>query len=390
MEDKIRNIELAAARIKKAVLDEEQIAIYGDSDMDGVASVTILEEAVCNLASLLKKKIPKIIIAFPDRDKEGYGLNERALAFLNKKKGNKKSLLITLDCGITNVKEVEEARKMGFEVIIVDHHKVLDEVPEADIIVDPKHPLDDCYFKEYANAGLTFKLVEEILGDQMSSYLRSTFIELVMLATIADMMAEEEENQKWIYEGLLNINKSQRPAILAFMEILGPMNSKREFVNRIISVFNTVKMKDHRVITYDFIRTNNFEEAKEKVKEFLQDAEDRQNEIRALTENLKEELKNDLSNVVFKGSRDYRADYLGAVASRLVGFLGKPVFLYAQKKDLSRGTVRVPKGIDAVKAMDSCKEVLMMYGGHAPAAGFTVKNENLEKFKDCLIKYFGK
>lgn len=391
MKDKIRNIELAASRIKEAVINKEQIIIYGDSDMDGVTSVIILEETINNLTSILKKDIPKILVAFPDRNNEGYGLNEKALTFLNEKRiDDRKVLLITLDCGITNFNEVKEAKKLGFDVIIVDHHKVLDEIPNADIIVDPKHPEDDYYFKEYANAGLAFKLAEEILKQDMSSFLRSNFIELAMFATISDMMPEEEENQEWIYEGLANLNKTQRPAILAFKEVAGPFRSKREFVNKLISIFNTVKMKDHKVITYDFMKSVNYEEAKEKARELIEDTEERQNEIKALTENLKEDLKLDQSIIIFKGSKHYRADYLGAVASRLVGFFNKPVFLYSQKKDISRGTVRGPKGIDAVKAMDSCKELLITYGGHAPAAGFTIKNKNLDQFKDCLVKYFGK
>jgi len=390
MKDKIRNIEKASLRIKEAISNDEQIIIYGDSDMDGVTSVVILEEAVNNLASILRKNISKIIVAFPDRDKEGYGLNEKALAFLNKKRGNKKSLLILLDCGITNVLEIKKAKQLGFEIIIVDHHKVLDKVPDADIIVNPKHPEDNYYFKDYANAGLTFKLTEELLKENMSSFLRNDFVELVMLATIADMMAEEEENQKWIYEGLANLDKTQRPAILACMQIMNPFNSKRELVNKIISIFNTIKMKDHRIITYDFIKLSDIKEAEKMAQELIKDAEDRQAEIRALTENLKEELKTNQSIIIFEGSKHYRADYLGAVASRLVNYFDKPVFLYAQKKDLSRGTVRVPRGVDAVRAMDFCKDSLMMYGGHAPAAGFTIKNEKLEEFKDRLIKYFSK
>ena len=388
MKDKIRNMEEASLRIREAIVNDEQILIYGDSDMDGVSSVVILEEAINNLASILKKKISKIIVAFPDRNKEGYGLNNKALTFLDKKRGDKKSLLITLDCGITNVLEVKEAKKLGFDVIICDHHKVLEEIPEADIIVDPKHPEDDYYFKEYCNAGLAFKLAEEILKDDMSSYLKDTFIELVMLATIADMMPEEEENQKWIYEGLANLDKTQRPAILALKDAFPAYSSKRDFVGKMISVFNTVKMKDHRVITYDFIKSNNIEEARETAKMLIKDTEERQAEIKALTENLKEDLLMSQSIIVFEGSDKYRIDYLGAVASRLVGWFNKPVFLYASKGDFSRGTVRVPKGMDAVKAMTSCKELLVTYGGHAPAAGFTVKNENLEQFKEGLIKYF--
>ena len=388
MNEKIRNMEAAALRIKEAVTKGEQIIVYGDSDMDGVSSVVILEEAINNLASILKQKISKIIIAFPDRNKEGYGLNDKALAFLDKKRGSKKSLLITVDCGITNIKEVKQAKKLGFDVIICDHHKVLEEIPEADIIVDPKHPEDNYYFKEYCNAGLAFKLAEELLQENMSSYLKDTFIELVMLATIADMMPEEEENQKWIYEGLANLDKTQRPAILALKDVFTSYSSKRDFVGKMISVFNTVRMKDHRVITYDFMKSTDIEEAKEIAQVLIKDTEERQAEIKALTENLKEDLIMDQSAIIFKGSDKYRIDYLGAVASRLVGWFDRPVFLYATKGDLSRGTVRVPKGMDAVKAMTSCKNLLVTYGGHAPAAGFTIKNENLEQFKEGLIKYF--
>lgn len=392
MTDKIKNLSKAAKRIRTAVKNEEQIMIFGDSDMDGVASVVILQETINNLISLNKKKnYPEIIVGFPDRNEEGYGLNEEALKFLISKKDIKrKTLLITLDCGITNVQTVKKAKESGIEVIIVDHHKVLEEVPEADIIVDPKQKQDKSLFKDYANAGLTFKLVKEILGKDMSLYLEDSFIELVMLATIADMMIEEDENQEWILRGLTNLSRTQRPALQAFYAVLNEMdfNSKRDFVAKIISVFNTVKMKDHKIKTYFFMLSNNLEDAKKQVKELIKDAEDRQLEIRALTENLKETLKDNLLPIVFHGSKKYRADYLGAVSSRLVSFFSKPVFLYAEKDKISRGTVRVPKGIDAVKAMDSCKDLLEMYGGHAPAAGFTVKNENLEKFKNALVDYF--
>jgi single-stranded-DNA-specific exonuclease len=149
-------------------------------------------------------------------------------------------------------------------------------------------------------------------------------------------------------------------------------------------------MKNHKIITYDFVKSNSIEEAKAMAKELLKESENRQAEVRALTENLKEELKLDQSSIIFKGSKDYRPDFLGAVASRLVGYFDKPVFLYSQKKETSRGTVRVPKDVDAVKAMDSCKGLLIMYGGHPPAAGFTVENSKLKEFEACLIKYFSK
>lgn len=383
---KIKNLKKASQKIKEAIKEQKEIMIFGDSDMDGVSSVVVLEEAIHSLG--YKRKI---LVGFPDRNKEGYGINITALEYLRKKKKDKKTLLIVLDCGITNFDEIKKAKKYGFEVIVIDHHKVLDSLPEAEIIVDPKQKGDRSSFKEYCNAGLVFKLVEEMMAKNFSESLRSSFVELVGLATIADMMTESEENKIWIEECLRNISRTQRPGIQAFLVKLDErnFNSRRDFASKILSAFNTVKMKSHVIKTYELLTTNDLEEAKKMVNDLLKEAEERQREIRSLTENIKEEFLNNVSfGIIFKGAKNYRVEYLGAASSRLANYFNKPVFLYSQRGDISKGTVRVPKRYDAVKAMDSCKDLLITYGGHAPAAGFTIKNKNLAQFEQELIRYF--
>lgn len=391
---KIKNIDKAAERIKKAVKNGEQIVIYGDSDLDGISSMVIVKETIDNLISLLpkekKESFPNVFSSSPERKSEGYGLNEKALEFIKSKV--KKGLIITLDCGITNFKEIEEAKKSGFSVVVIDHHNTIGGIPEAaEIVVDPKQESDDYPFKEYANAGLAFKLAEETLKEKMSPMLRDSFLELTALATISDMMTETGENEEWIKEGLDGIEFSQRPAIRAIFSILNPMDfsSKRDMILKINSALNSSAIENHIPKPFLFLIESDFEKAKEVAQELFEESHEKQRQTAMLTDELIEKIsfKNN-SSVVFEGSHLWEPEHLGAVASRLCNYFDKPVFLYKKGEDLSRGTVRVPKGKNAVKAMETCKDLLVMFGGHPPAAGFTVRNENIDRFEECLKKYF--
>ena len=193
----IKNLKKVAQRILKAIKNKEKIVLYGDADLDGVAAVIVLADTIKNLGGKITA------IYFPDRELEGYGITEKGLNYL--KKLSKKALLISLDCGIGNFKEVVMAKKLGLEVIIIDHHQILDELPEASIIVDPKQKGDKYPFKELAAAGVVFKLSELLLKNIMTENLRKNFLELTALATIADMMPREEENKVFIEEGLKSL-----------------------------------------------------------------------------------------------------------------------------------------------------------------------------------------
>lgn len=391
---KIKNIDKAAERIKQAVLNNEQIVIYGDSDLDGISSMVIVKESIDNLISLLskdeKESFPTIFAFSPERKNEGYGLNNIALDFIKSKVN--KGLIITLDCGITNFKEIEDAKNSGFSVVVIDHHKAIGGIPEAaEIVVDPKQPGDEYPFKEYANVGIAFKLSEELLGEKLSPMLRDSFLELTALATISDMMPEVGENETWIKEGLEKIEYSQRPAIRAIFSILNPMDfgSKRDMVSKINSALNSAVIENHIPKPYLFLIESDFDKAKIIAQELFVESQQKQREIAVMVNDLIEKISmSDNSSVIFEGSHIWEPEFLGAVASRLCNYFEKPVFLYKKGEEFSRGTVRVPKGMDAVKAMESCKELLIMFGGHPPAAGFTVNNGNIFKFEECLKKYF--
>jgi single-stranded-DNA-specific exonuclease len=390
---KIKNIDKAAERIKKAIEDGEQIVIYGDSDLDGISSMIIVKESIDNLISILpkekKESFPVVFCFSPDRKNEGYGLNETALAFIKSRVSN--GLIITLDCGITNFKEIEDAKNSGFSVVVIDHHKTVGGLPNADIIVDPKQETDDYPFKEYANAGLAFKLAKELLQDKMSPMLRASFLELTALATISDMMPEVGENEEMIKEGLEKIEYSQRPAVRAMFSFLNPMDfsSKRDMIFKINSALNSAVIEDHVPKPYLFLIESDDQKVEKITEELFEEGKAKQRDVAMLVDELIEKVnfKNN-SSVIFEGSHLWEPEHLGAVASRLSTYFNKPVFLYKKGEKFSRGTVRVPKGMDAVRAMETCKDLLVMFGGHPPAAGFTVKNENIDSFEEGLKKYF--
>jgi len=393
----IKNLNKAAKKIKEAILSNKNIIIFADSDLDGASSAIILKEAIENF-SLIKTKdkvLPKIDFYFPSRIKEGYGLNKSALSYLKKKflfsgKNKKKPLIITLDCGIGNFKEVDLARKIGFDVLIIDHHEVLKKTPKANLIVDPKQKGDKYPFKEFSNAGLTFKLAQEILKGNLSKALEKNFLELVALATIADMMPQVGENKLLINAGLKDIDNSPRPGIKAFFEILDKdsFSTKNEMIRQIVSALNTSTVENHIHLAFSLLTAINLEEAKDMAKDLLEKNKIRHQNIKLLEKEIKEKVlkSQKKSPIVFLGSSSFPLELLGSVASMICKEFQKPVFLFQIQSSVVQGVVRVPSGFDGVKLMEKCSKLLKTYGGHPKAAGFSVKQENLDKFKGCLIK----
>ncbi|MCK4454142.1 DHH family phosphoesterase [Candidatus Parcubacteria bacterium] len=406
----IKNLKKAANRILKAIKNKEKIIIYGDADLDGTASVVILEEAIENLEGNIAAVYPHtkrghsafgtktdevsprygVEVYFVDRENEGYGINKNALAFL---KHLSPALLIALDLGITNFEEVKIAKKLGLETIIIDHHQVIDSLPDASIIVDPKQKDDNYPFKEFAAAGLVYELTKVMLKDKMSNSLDNSFLELAALATIADMMVREEDNKTYIEKGLQSLKDTQRIGLKVFFEI-NSLNSpagglkEKEKVQKIVSALNVSEIKDHLTEAYLLLTCQNKGKAKNLVEKLLDRNEARRSQIKDIVEQVEERILDNSDSVIFEGDIGWPNVLIGSVASRVCNKHKKPTFIFKKRKENSMGAVRVPSNMDAVKAMKSCQKLLMTFGGHAPAAGFTVKNENLEKFKKCLIKYF--
>lgn len=378
--NEIKNLKKAAKRIKGAIKKKEPIILYGDSDLDGVTSVLILEETIKTLSGEVLR------VYFPDWETEDYGLNDLALEVLGP---HAPSLLILLDCGIGNFKELKQAKEMGFEVIVIDHHEILDHVPQCALVVDPKQPGDNHPFKKLTTVSLAYELSCRLL-DGNNHALNQSFVELAALGTVADMMPEEGTNGFVISAGMSSIEDSSRPGLKAIIDVaVQAHTAPKAIFQRLVGVLNISNVKAHLTQSYELLSEANYEKAKILGFELLLASEKRSQDIYDIVGDIVNTVEGSPRSVmIFEGSTEWMQVLTGSIASRLCNKFKKPTFIFKTKQEKSKGSVRTPKGIDGVEALKACESHLDMYGGHPPAAGFTLKNENLEKFKQCLTEYF--
>lgn len=381
----IKNLKKAAQRIKKAVKNNENILLFSDADLDGVASLIILEEAIKNLGGKIKARY------FPDLWKEGYGLNKKALIFFKK---YSPALLILTDSGIGSFKGIEESKKMGLETIIIDHHEVIGKIPNAQIVVDPKQKTDKSSFKFLAACGIVYKLVEELLGVSFSENIKKNFLELVALGTIADKMPQIEDNKVFIEKGLDSLPFSFRPAFNVFFKKF-PLKDYllEEVIQKLISILQISELKKHLTESYLFLcfcNEKNEKKAEELLKILLKKTSQRYELIKSLTVYIEEKVSINNPSFIFEGGEEVPFVLTGAIAGRICNRTQKPCFIIATQKELTKGSVRVPKGVDSIKALNACSELLEMYGGHIQASGFAIKTKKVPALKKCLTNHFEK
>jgi len=378
--NKLKNLTEAADRIQQAVKNKEKIILYGDSDMDGVASVVLLQEAIKNVGGQVD------LVMFPNREEDGYGVNMRAIEFL---KDKSPCLFITLDLGIANVKEVDSLNQMGFEVIIVDHHQLIGQLPAAKIIIDPYQPGDTTSFKELCNGGITFKLCQELLPN-MSLSLKNSLLELAALSTIADMVPQVEDNKLFVQGGLRSLPNTFRPGLRALLEIIGEGKAAENNYLSVIAALGVAESVDFKNESYELLTTSSQDRCKNIAEGLLAKIQLKQQKIQEIVSEVERRIaQNPEQPIVFEGDPAWRLVLAGSVASIIASKYQKPTFIFKKMDKESAGSVRsLKEGQNSVEAMKSCSDLLITYGGHPKASGFRVKNENLEDFKKGLIKYF--
>ncbi len=376
----IKNLKKAAKRILKAVKKGEKIIVYGDADLDGVSSVIITEEAIRNAG-----KKPDLV-HFPDRETEGHGLTLDSLKFL---KDYAPALLIVLDCGIASFKEIVKANKLGLEVIVIDHHEILDKLPQASIIVDPKQKGDKYPFKQFCAAGLAFKLSEELLGDKMTGSLRKDFLELAAIATIADKMPQREDNELIIEEGLSTIESSWRPGLQALLNLKEYKNLElKNRVNKINSLLNVRDIEERMPAAYRILTSSDEREARDFASRLYEKGLERKEKISEMIDEVERKIYGKKELLVFEGSSEWPVLLLGVAASIIVKRIEKPIFLYQKKGKEARAGIRAPSEYNVVEAMKACSSYLRAFGGHPQAAGFSADIKKLPDIKECLTEYF--
>jgi len=372
------DMHLAIARIYRALLSGESIAIYGDFDADGITGTALL---VQGLSALGGKVIPYI----PHRLTEGYGLKTAALEKL-RQQGI--SLVITVDCGITALAEVKRAKRLKLDIIITDHHTPLPEIPTAIAIVNPKRA-DSAYpFSELTGAGVAIKLLQALFQSLGKQEQLEELIDLVAVGTIADIAPLWGENRYLVKQGLKLINTTPRLGIREIITQAGLSIGRldAESISWIIAPrLNAAGRLAHAMTSYKLLMTNSPQEAQGLAIWLEQKNAERQRlTTRALTKAREQVLSQGISPLLIASDRDYPVGIAGLVASKLAEEFYRPAIVIRTGELVSSGSCRSIPEFNIILALNQCRRLLAQFGGHSQAAGFILPTKNLPHLKQHL------
>ncbi len=382
----LKDSEKAANRIKDAVLSGEKIVIYGDYDVDGITSTSIMY-------LFLKSLGANVDFYIPNRSDEGYGINMLALQKISNA-GAK--LLITVDCGITATGEVEFAKTLGLTVIITDHHTCKETVPDAFAVINPKQ--NDCNypFKDLAGVGVAFKLILATaitMGLPAKEYF-DKYIDIVCIGTIADVVSLCDENRIFVTNGLKKIKETQNFGLKALFEIAG---IEGKTINTGLVSFmiapriNAAGRVGNASSAVELLVTEDKEKAVRIARALEEENHSRQQtEQEILLEALKmieEDSSFKEKKVIVLSKEDWHHGVIGVVASRLVDKFYKPSILISIKDGLGKGSGRSVKGFNLFDALADSGDILLKYGGHELAAGLGLNAGDIEEFSKKINEY---
>ena len=371
------DMEKAVSRIEKAIQNNEQILIYGDYDVDGTTSVSLMY-------TYLKKQYSNIATYIPDRYKEGYGVSYQGIDFAA---DNDFSLIIALDCGIKAIEKVAYAKEKGIDFIICDHHKPGDEIPKATAVLNPKRVDCEYPYKELCGCGVGFKLIQALASKENKELDELLpLLDLVATAIAADIVPMTGENRILAYYGLKVINEQPRIGIQALIKNL---EKKELTISDVVFIIapriNAAGRIKHANYAVELLTSSNEELASEiatAIEEFNGHRKELDKEITAAA--LVQIEENDeierFTTVVYH--EDWHKGVIGIVASRLTETYYRPTIVFTKSEGKLAASARSVKGFDVYDALQKCSEFIEQFGGHKYAAGLTIIPENYESFKN--------
>jgi single-stranded-DNA-specific exonuclease len=372
------DLDRAVERLRRALAARERIVVYGDYDVDGIAGSAILVRAFRQLGVAVAAYIP-------NRYEEGYGLNEQAIRQLATDGAN---VVVSVDCGVTAVREAALARSLGVDLIITDHHHPPAELPEGFAVVNPRRPGDPSLDKELAGAGVALVVARRLLGELGFALRRDELMQLVALATVADVVPLRAANRALVRSGLEALNRAPITGVRALVDRAG------------LRLGSVTSANIGYVLGPRLNAAGRIADAEEALRILLTEDAD---EAKILAEHL--ELKNterqDLTRQVVKGARERAAErpeawatvvadpswpagIVGLGASRLVEDYGRPAVVIAIDGDEGKGSCRSISAVHIAEALDECDDLLNKHGGHAMAAGFSIARGKIAEFTERL------
>lgn len=380
----MKDMKPAVDRILEAVEKKQSIVIYGDYDIDGITASTVMVETIRNLGHEARSYIP-------DRFEEGYGIN---LDALKKLRTEKVDLVISVDCGITSVKEVAWAMENGLDIIITDHHSVPAEVPKAIAVINPKQEDCDYPFKDLAGVGVAFKLAQalQITSGKPEKGHEKWLLDVVALGTVCDVVTLVGENRVLASFGLKVMNKTRRVGLKALAEVsgieLGKITSYTlgfMFGPRM----NAAGRLEHAAKSLELMLTDDGVKAREIAQELDRLNKQRQADQARIVKEAKE-MADGYSDdpVLVLANTDWSHGIVGIAASKVAESVGKPTLIMQILDDKAKGSARSYGGFNLIDALRTADDLFIKYGGHAFAAGYTIPLDKLDELRSRLNEHY--
>ncbi len=382
----MRGVNEAVERVRRAIRAGEAIAVYGDFDADGVTATALLVQVLRSLGARAKPYIPH-------RIDEGYGLNLDALQQL---KDDGARVVITVDCGVRSLDEVAFGTRLGLDMIITDHHAPTETLPDAFAVIDPKQPHCKYPTKDLSGVGVAFKLAQALLRvharvplNNQAPVSEDALLDLVALGTVADLVPLTNENRALVQRGIARLRASERPGIQALIrhaalkpELLDAGHIGFTLAPRL----NAAGRLEHALMAYDLLTTIYPDEAEALAQKLEETNRERQRLTSDLATRARERVaaRAETDILLFVTDAEFLEGVVGLIASRLVDEFYRPAIAVHRGETESRGSARSISEFNIVAALDECRDVLVRHGGHAMAAGFTVRNENLAALEERL------
>lgn len=375
------DMEIAVKRIVKAIENKEKIMIYGDYDADGITSITVLKKYLNEIGLKTGEYIP-------NRLNEGYGLNKDAISKIY---NDGYKLMITVDCGISGLEEVDYANSLGMEIIITDHHEPAEKLPEAIAVIDAKRKDNKYPFNQLAGVGVVFKLIQAISTElklEEKEYLK--YLDLVCIGTISDIVPLVDENRVIAKLGLKLIEKTKNIGLKTLLNIA----DLRKIDSTAISFgvaprINACGRMGFQEEALQLFLTEDSGEATKIAKRLVQFNQERQAKEKQIFEEVIEKIEKDNKDkkCIVLAEENWHHGIIGIVASKITEIYYKPSILICLEGDKGKGSGRSIPGFDLYTALTKCSDYIEKFGGHSMAIGITIKKENFEKLKEAIEKY---
>lgn len=371
------DMKKAVDRILKAMQNKEKIIIYGDYDVDGITSITVLK-------SFLEDRGVHVDSYIPNRLEEGYGLNKPAIEKIAE---NKYQLMITVDCGISGIEEIEYANSLGIETIVTDHHEVGDSLPNAIAIVDAKRKDNEYPCRDLAGVGVVFKLIQAIgikLGLEEKEYLK--YLDIVCIGTISDIVPLVDENRAIAKLGLLLVRQTKNLGLQSLLMSSGYKNIDSTTISfGVAPRINACGRMGHADEALNLFLSKDIYEVNELTKKLNE-----YNKIRQETEkNIYEDAVNQIEqnklnekNAIIVSGKNWHHGVIGIVSSKITDLYFKPSILLCNEGEFSKGSGRSIPGFDLHQALMQCQDTIDRFGGHAMAIGITIKTDKFQEFAE--------